>query len=86
MRLGAYPCQLKEGSLALKVYGKKKISERHRHRYEFNNSYRDKLTEGGMVLSGLSPKGGLVEVIEIKGHPWFIGCQFHPELKSRPTD
>ena len=86
MRLGAYPCLLKEGSLALKLYGRKKISERHRHRYEFNNSYREKLTQGGMVLSGLSPKGGLVEVIEIKGHPWFIGCQFHPELKSRPTD
>ncbi len=86
MRLGAYPCVLKEGSLASKVYGRKKISERHRHRYEFNNSYRDKLSQGGMVLSGLSPKGGLVEVIEVKGHPWFIGCQFHPELKSRPTD
>ena len=86
MRLGAYPCLLKEGSLALKLYGRKKISERHRHRYELNNSYREKLTQGGMVLSGLSPKGGLVEVIEIKGHPWFIGCQFHPELKSRPTD
>jgi CTP synthase len=86
MRLGAYPCLLKEGSLALKIYGRKKISERHRHRYEFNNSYREKLTQGGMVLSGLSPKGGLVEMIEVKGHPWFIGCQFHPELKSRPTD
>jgi len=86
MRLGAYPCHLKEGSLALKIYGRKKISERHRHRYELNNSYRENLTQGGMVLSGLSPKGGLVEVIEIKGHPWFIGCQFHPELKSRPTD
>ena len=86
MRLGAYPCLLKEGSLALKLYGRKKISERHRHRYELNNSYREKLTQGGMVLSGLSPKGGLVEMIEVKGHPWFIGCQFHPELKSRPTD
>ena len=86
MRLGAYPCLLKEGSLALKVYGRKKISERHRHRYELNNSYREILTQGGMFLSGLSPKGDLVEMIELKGHPWFIGCQFHPELKSRPTD
>jgi CTP synthase len=86
MRLGAYPCHLKEGSLALKLYGRKKISERHRHRYELNNGYREKLSQGGMVLSGLSPKSDLVEVIEVKGHPWFIGCQFHPELKSRPTD
>jgi CTP synthase len=86
MRLGAYPCVLHEDSLALKLYGKKKISERHRHRYEFNNNYRDLFTRHGMGLSGLSPDGNLVEIIEIKEHPWFVGCQFHPEFKSRPLD
>ncbi len=86
MRLGAYPCVLEQGSLALKLYGRKKISERHRHRYEFNNDYRDIFNRHGMILSGLSPDRSLVEIIELKGHPWFIGCQFHPELKSRPTD
>ena len=86
MRLGAYPCILQEESLALKLYGKKKISERHRHRYEFNNNYRELLSRHGMVLSGLSPDGSLVEIIELKEHPWFLGCQFHPEFKSRPMD
>jgi len=86
MRLGAYPCILQEESLALKLYGKKKISERHRHRYEFNNNYRELLSRHGMVLSGLSPDGSLVEIIELKDHPWFLGCQFHPEFKSRPMD
>ncbi len=86
MRLGAYPCILQEDTLALKVYGKKKISERHRHRYEFNNGYRDLFGRHGMILSGLSPDGNLVEVVEIKDHPWFLGCQFHPEFKSRPMD
>ena len=86
MRLGDYPCVLQESSVALKAYGKRKISERHRHRYEFNNGYRDLMKEKGMVLSGLSPDGRLVEIIEIKDHPWFVGCQFHPEFKSRPTD
>ncbi len=86
MRLGAYPCILQEESLALKFYGKKKISERHRHRYEFNNNYRELLSRHGMVLSGLSPDGNLVEIIELKDHPWFLGCQFHPEFKSRPMD
>ena len=86
MRLGAYPCILQEESLALKLYGKKKISERHRHRYEFNNNYRELLSRHGMVLSGLSPDGNLVEIIELKDHPWFLGCQFHPEFKSRPMD
>ena len=86
MRLGAYPCILQEESLALKLYGKKKISERHRHRYEFNNNYRELLSGHGMVLSGLSPDGSLVEIIELKEHPWFLGCQFHPEFKSRPMD
>jgi CTP synthase len=86
MRLGAYPCALQEDSLAAKLYGKKKISDRHRHRYEFNNNYRDAFTRQGMELSGLSPDGSLVEIIELKDHPWFLGCQFHPEFKSRPLD
>jgi CTP synthase len=86
MRLGAYACVLQEDSLALKLYGKKRISERHRHRYEFNNHYRELFTRQGMILSGLSPDGNLVEIIEIKNHPWFLGCQFHPEFKSRPLD
>ncbi|HZD41713.1 MAG TPA: CTP synthase [Terriglobales bacterium] len=86
MRLGAYPCVLQEESLALKLYGRKKISERHRHRYEFNNDYAETFTARGMVLSGLSPDGNLVEIIELKDHPWFLGCQFHPEFKSRPMD
>lgn len=86
MRLGAYPCILQEDSLALKLYGRKKITERHRHRYEFNNDYTERLTSRGMVLSGLSPDGHLVEIIELRDHPWFLGCQFHPEFKSRPMD
>ena len=86
MRLGAYPCVLQEDSLALKLYGRKRISERHRHRYEFNNDYLKPFTEKGMVLSGLSPDGSLVEIMELKDHPWFLGCQFHPEFKSRPLD
>jgi CTP synthase len=86
MRLGAYPCVLQEESLAAKVYGKKKISERHRHRYELNNKYRDAFAQKGMVLSGLSPDSSLVEIVELKDHPWFLGCQFHPEFKSRPME
>ena len=86
MRLGAYPGVLQEESLALKLYGKKRISERHRHRYEFNNSYRDLFVRNGMILSGLSPDGSLVEMVELKDHPWFLGCQFHPEFKSHPLD
>ncbi|MFQ5684017.1 MAG: CTP synthase [Candidatus Binatia bacterium] len=86
MRLGAYPCVLQENSLALKLYGRKRISERHRHRYEFNNAYREPFTAHGMLLSGLSPDGRLVEIVELKDHPWFLGCQFHPEFKSRPMD
>ena len=85
MRLGAYPCIIKEGSLASKVYGKKEISERHRHRYEFNNDYRERLEEAGLTISGTSPDGNLVEIVEIKDHPYFIAGQFHPELKSRPN-
>jgi CTP synthase len=84
MRLGAYPCVLKEGSLAARVYGKSRISERHRHRFEVNNEYRDRLEEKGLSLSGVSPDGLLVEMVELPGHPYFIGCQFHPEFKSRP--
>ncbi len=83
MRLGSYPCKLRRGTKAHKAYGRLEISERHRHRYEFNNSYRLELEEAGMIISGLSPDGDLVEMIELKDHPWFIGCQFHPELKSR---
>lgn len=85
MRLGAYPCVLEEGTRALKAYGIKEISERHRHRYEFNNAYRDILTCRGLKISGLSPDKELVEIVEIEDHPWFLGCQFHPEFKSRPT-
>jgi CTP synthase len=86
MRLGNYPCVLQNGTLAARLYGREKISERHRHRYEFNNSYRDEFGAKGMVLSGLSPDSNLVEIIELKGQPWFLGCQFHPEFKSRPMD
>ncbi|MBX3145710.1 MAG: CTP synthase [Gemmatimonadales bacterium] len=85
MRLGAYPARLRPESLAAQAYGATEISERHRHRWEVSNSYRDVLAEYGMRLSGVSPDGGLVEIIELRDHPWFVGCQFHPELKSRPT-
>ncbi len=85
MRLGAYPCALKSGSIAYRLYGKTEISERHRHRYEFNNAYRRLFEEAGVVFSGLSPDGRLVEIIELKGHPFFVGVQFHPEFKSRPV-
>ncbi len=85
MRLGAYPCALAEGSKAREIYGAEEISERHRHRLEFNNEYREKLTEGGMLISGVSPDGKLVEMLELPDHPWYVGCQFHPEFKSRPT-
>jgi len=84
MRLGAYACTLKPGSLASKLYGKQEISERHRHRYEFANDYRDRLAAAGLVLSGTSPDKRLVEVVELREHPFFVGCQFHPEFKSRP--
>jgi CTP synthase len=84
MRLGAYPCKLGEGTLAQKMYGVDEVRERHRHRYEFNNAYRERLTAKGLVLSGLSPDGRLVEIIELKDHPWFLGTQFHPEYNSRP--
>ena len=85
MRLGAYPCALTEGTKAREIYGVDEISERHRHRFEVNNEYRDLLTDNGMTISGTSPDGGLVEMIELTEHPWFVAGQFHPELKSRPT-
>jgi CTP synthase len=85
MRLGAYPCKLRPSSKANQAYAATDISERHRHRYEVNNAYRDVLAEAGMRFSGVSPDGNLVEMIEVTDHPWFVACQFHPELKSRPT-
>ena len=84
LRLGACPCVLKEGTLAHKAYRKDEISERHRHRYEFNNKFRDQLEQAGLVISGTSPDGDLVEIVELADHPWFLGCQFHPEFKSKP--
>ena len=84
MRLGAYSCRIEQNSLAFEAYQRSDISERHRHRYEFNNEFKDQLVENGMIISGTSPNGELVEIIEIGDHPWFLGCQFHPEFKSRP--
>ena len=84
LRLGSYPCTLAEGSVAHKEYGEINITERHRHRYEFNNFYRERLTDKGLVLSGVSPDGRLVEIVELPEHPWFVAGQFHPEFKSRP--
>ncbi|MGB6554888.1 MAG: CTP synthase [Candidatus Binataceae bacterium] len=86
MRLGAWPCAVKQDSLAYGLYRRGKISERHRHRYEVNNAYREQLEQAGLIATGTSPDGQLVEIMELKGHPWFLGCQFHPELKSRPLD
>jgi CTP synthase len=82
MRLGAYDCILREGSKAAEVYKRKEINERHRHRYEYNNAYKDQLTEAGLIASGVNPDTGLVEIVEIEQHPWFLGVQFHPEYKS----
>jgi CTP synthase len=86
MRLGAYPCHLQEGSLAHRIYGTTHISERHRHRYEFNPRYEDELGGHGLVFSGKSPDGKFIEIVELPDHPWFLGCQFHPEFKSKPLD
>ncbi len=86
MRLGAYPCKLIQDTLAYAAYGESDISERHRHRYEFNNDFKAKLEESGLVISGTSPQGDLVEIVELKDHPWYLGCQFHPEFKSRPMN
>jgi CTP synthase len=85
MRLGAYPCKLQDGTFAKEAYGCKEIEERHRHRYEVNNDYVDQLVKAGLTISGRSPNGHLVEIVEIKDHSWFVGTQFHPEFKSRPT-
>ena len=85
MRLGSYPCKISQDTLAMAAYKKELINERHRHRYEFNNDYREKLTRCGMLLSGISPDDKFVEIIELKEHPWFLGTQFHPEFKSRPN-
>ena len=84
MRLGAYPCVIKKGSLAEKLYKVNEISERHRHRFEYNNEYKGKMEKNGLIVSGTSPDGNLVEIVELKTHPYFIACQFHPEFKSRP--
>ena len=85
MRLGAYPCRITEGTIMERAYGTLDISERHRHRYEFNNDYRERFTEGGMVIAGTSPDGRLVEAVELPDHPHFVGVQYHPEFKSRPN-
>ncbi len=85
MRLGAYPCVLVPGTKAATAYGEQVVQERHRHRFEFNNDYKEMLTSRGLVVSGVSPDGRLVEIIEINDHPWFLGTQFHPEFKSRPN-
>ena len=84
MRLGAYPCKIIPGTRAFEAYGKELVEERHRHRYEFNNAFKDLLEEKGMVFSGTAPDGSLMEIVELPDHPWFLGCQFHPEFKSRP--
>ncbi len=86
LRLGAYPCKIVEGTLAHAAYQQEEISERHRHRYEFNNLFREQLEKAGLVVSGTSPDNTLVEIIEIRDHPWFLGCQFHPEFKSKPMN
>jgi CTP synthase len=85
MRLGSYPCTVVPGTLAARAYGEVLIHERHRHRFEVNNSFRGMLEKMGMVFSGLSPDGRLVEIGELTGHPFMLGCQFHPEFRSRPT-
>ena len=84
MRLGGYPCRIEAGTLAHQVYGETGIRERHRHRFEVNNKFREQLSEAGLYFSGLSPDGELVEMIELEDHPFFLACQFHPEFLSRP--
>ena len=84
MRLGAYPALLTKDSLASQIYGGREISERHRHRYEVNIDYKKRLEDKGVIFSGMSPDGLLPEIIEMKNHPWFVGVQYHPELKSKP--
>ncbi len=84
MRLGAYNCQIKKGTKSFSAYKKENISERHRHRYEFNNKYRKIMEAKGLILAGINPQKNLVEIIELKDHPWFVACQFHPEFQSKP--
>jgi CTP synthase len=86
MRLGAWPCVLADGSFAQRAYGVREISERHRHRYEFNREYEDTLKAGGLKITGETPDQTYVEICEIAGHPWYLGCQFHPEFKSKPME
>jgi CTP synthase len=86
MRLGSYPCALVKGTKAAEVYSADNIDERHRHRYEFNISYKQQLEDAGLTFSGMSPDGKLAEIVELKDHPWFVAVQFHPEFKSRPLD
>jgi len=86
MRLGAYPCKLNPDTLSMKAYKTENISERHRHRFEFNNEYKDRLVEAGLIISGTSPDHELVEIVELADHPWYLGCQFHPEFKSKPSN
>ena len=84
MRLGSYPCQIKKDTLAYEIYGEENIQERHRHRFEYNNDYKEKLEAAGLIASGTSPDGNLVEIVEYQNHPFFVAGQFHPEFKSRP--
>jgi CTP synthase len=84
MRLGAYQCRLKKHTLSLTAYKNPKISERHRHRYEFNNKYRGIMEKNGLIFAGINPQRDLAEIVELKNHPWFVACQFHPEFKSKP--
>ena len=86
MRLGAYKCEIKRKSKASQIYGTLKIEERHRHRYEFNNNYREQLEQAGLLISGASEDDSLVEIVELKDHPWFVAVQFHPEFTSSPRD
>jgi CTP synthase len=85
MRLGACPCTLKKGSSAYAAYEKEEVSERHRHRFEFNNIYKDKMEDAGLIISGTNPQRNLVEIVEVKNHPWYVGVQFHPEFQSKPN-
>ena len=86
MRLGSWPCRLAENSQAMRAYGAREINERHRHRYEFNREYEDRLKAAGLKITGETPDGTYVEICEIADHPWFLGCQFHPEFKSKPME
>jgi CTP synthase len=86
MRLGAYPCAVVPGTIAARAYGRESVSERHRHRFEYNNAYRDRMVDAGLVISGTSPDESLVEVVELADHPFFLACQYHPEFQSRPIE